>query len=141
MKTIKYHPSLKIIAKAMSDLKGAGIIRTKNLVGDLGEYYCKVLLDIELHGSPVEQGFDGYDSQRNRVEIKTRRTPKSQAKVIFRSFSFKYCLYVELTEFYEVAKILRIEKKNLLNQLDGIGDRLSISKLNKSNPKILYLKK
>ncbi|MFZ2432209.1 MAG: hypothetical protein WAW57_13780, partial [Lutibacter sp.] len=93
----KSRPELKLIAESLKTLKAEGSIRTKNLVGDLGEYYCQELLTIVLC-KIVEKGFDGHDSDGKKVEIKTRREPTKTAKVIFRGFNFDYCLFVELNE-------------------------------------------
>ena len=43
-------PELKIIAEALKSLKEKKIIRTKNLVGDLGEYYCKEYFGLNSKG-------------------------------------------------------------------------------------------
>jgi len=106
---MKIHPELKKIAKSMKILHRDGVIRSKNLVGELGEYYCKELFNLEMHHNIVNEGFDGYDVDRNKVEIKTRRTPEGKSKVIFRGFTFSYCLFVELNEFYEPVLILKME--------------------------------
>lgn len=42
------------IAHALKALKEAKVIRTKNLVGDLGEYYCSQIFNIQLHMCPVK---------------------------------------------------------------------------------------
>jgi len=124
-------PELKVIAESLKSLKEDGIIRTKNLVGDLGEYYCQELFSITLNDSTVETGYDGYDTSGKKVEIKTRRQPNNKAKVIFRSFDFHYCLYVELNEYFEPIEILKISVSELLKYLDKKGDRLSVGKLKK----------
>ncbi|MBU3010711.1 hypothetical protein KO506_04820 [Polaribacter vadi] len=125
---IKTRPELKIIAESLKTLKSEGIIRTKNLVGDLGEYYCQELLKIELC-KIVEKGFDGFDTNGKKVEIKTRRQPTKSAKVIFRGFEFDYCLFVELNEYFEPISILKIDSKEIVENLDKKGDRLSVRKL------------
>lgn len=126
-------PELKIIAEALKSLKAKKIIRTKNLVGDLGEYYCKEIFGFKLEVNTVNKGFDAIDQDGLKVEIKTRRTPDGKSKVIFRSFDFDYCLYVELNEFYEPIQILKIEVNELVNNLEKNYKRLSVSKINKIN--------
>ncbi len=125
---LKSRPELKLIAESLKTLKAAGIIRTKNLVGDLGEYYCQELFNIELC-KIVEKGYDGIDSDGKKVEIKTRREPTKSAKVIFRGFDFDYCLFVELNEFFEPICILKIDSQEIQRNIDVKGDRLSVSKL------------
>lgn len=132
---LKYRPELKLIAESLKTLKADGVIRTKNLVGDLGEYYCQELLSIVLC-KIVEKGFDGHDAYGKKVEIKTRREPTNSAKVIFRGFEFDYCLFVELNEFFEPISILQIDSKEIQKYLDKKGDRLSVHKLKNKTKKI-----
>ena len=124
-------PELKIIAEALKSLKDKSIIRTKNLVGDLGEYYCKEYFGLTLEENAVNKGFDAIDNEGKKVEIKTRRTPVGKSKVIFRSFDFDYCIYVELNEFYEPIQFLKIEVNELVNNLEKNYKRLSVSKIKK----------
>lgn len=124
----KTRPELKLIAESLKSLKADGIIRTKNLVGDLGEYYCQEFFEIELC-KVVEKGFDGFDLNGKKVEIKTRRQPTKSAKVIFRGFEFDYCLFVELNEYFEPISILKIDCQEIVEKLDLKGDRLSVRKL------------
>lgn len=124
---------LKVIAFAMKSLKEAGIIRTKNLVGDLGEYYCKELFDLKIEDNAVNKGFDAIDKESRNVEIKTRRTPEGKSKIIFRNFDFSYCLYVELNEFYEPTLIIKVEVNEILKNLEKNYNRLSVSKIKKIN--------
>ena len=63
-------PELKIIAEALKSLKNKNIIRTKNLVGDLGEYYCKEYFGLTLEENAVNKGFDAIDKEGKKVEIK-----------------------------------------------------------------------
>jgi hypothetical protein len=131
-------PELIHMAKAMSSLKAKGIIRTKNLVGDLGEHYCQELFGIKLC-EIVTKGFDGYDINGKKVEIKTRREPTKSAKVIFRGFEFDYCLFVELNDTYLPITITKIECDEIFKNVDNKGDRLSVSKLkNKTRNSIVY---
>ena len=117
------------IAHALKALKEAKVIRTKNLVGDLGEYYCSQIFNIQLNDTTVEKGFDGYDEHNKRVEIKTGREPANRSKIIFRGFEFDYCLYVELNEFFEPCKILKIDVEEIKQNLEAKKDRLSVGKL------------
>ncbi|MFM7895344.1 MAG: hypothetical protein ACKO8L_05305, partial [Flavobacterium sp.] len=53
------------------------------------------------------------------------------SKVIFRSFEFDYCVYVELNEFYEPIQFLKIEVNELVNNIERNYKRLSVSKIKK----------
>jgi len=133
-------PELKVIAEALKSLKAKNVIRTKNLVGDLGEYYCKEKFGLKLEENAVNKGFDAIDKEGKKVEIKTRRTPEGKSKVIFRNFEFDYCIYVELNEFYEPIQFLKIEVDELVNNLEKNYKRLSVSKIKKIKSTIPFLK-
>ena len=131
-------PELKLIADSLKSLRQDGIIRTKNLVGDLGEYYCSQLFNFTLNLNVVETGFDAIDIEDKEVEIKTLRTPDGKAKVIFRSFDSDYCLYVELSEYFEPVTILKIVKNEIVNNVDKKRDRFSVNKMRKTAHKVVY---
>lgn len=135
---MKIRPELKLIADCLKSLKRDGIIRTKNLVGDLGEYYCSQLFPLTLNKNVVETGFDATDTYGNKVEIKTRRTPEGKAKVIFRSFNFDYCLFIELNEYFEPIIILKVLCGDIKSKLDSKGDRLSVSKMRNTIHEVVY---
>lgn len=126
--TLQFSPELKTIADALKSLRKDSIIRTNNLVGDLGEYYCKKLFNLTLHENPVNEGYDAKDDKGARVEIKTRRLPKDKSKIIFSKMDFHYCLFVELDENFEPVRILKANIKDITKNLDKSGDRLSIKK-------------
>lgn len=131
---------LKIIAEALKSLTHDKIIRSKNLVGDLGEYYCKEMFGLTIVENYVNKGFDAIDNKGLKVEIKTRRIPDGKSKVIFRGFDFDYCLYVELDEYFELNRIVKVSSFEIQNNLDKRGDRLSVSKINKTKHVLVYTK-
>jgi hypothetical protein len=122
-------PELRLIADSLKLLKNDGIIRTKNLVGDLGEYYCSQLLNLTLNNNVVEKGYDAKDSNGKKVEIKTRRIPEKSAKINFKSLDFDYYLYIELNEYFEPREILKIPQTEISKNLETTRNRLSVGKL------------
>ena len=80
---IKEIPELKKITDCFKSLKEKGIIRSNNLVGDLGEYYCEQSFGITLSKNKVQKGYDGTDKKGKTVQIKTRKTPNGGASVCF----------------------------------------------------------
>lgn len=120
-------PELKSITESLKVLEDGKIIRTKHLVGDLGEYYCKEFSNLTLN--KAETGYNAIDNNGKKVEKKTRKLPSNQSKVIFRSFDFDYCLYVELNQYFEPTCIIKIESSELRNNLEKQGHRLSVSKI------------
>jgi len=123
------------ISVALKSLYDKGIIRTKSLVGELGEYYCKELLGVKLC-NVTEKGYDGFDMKNRKIEIKTRRLPNNSSKVSFKSFDFDYCLYVELNEFFQVKSILKIRKKEILKCKEKDRNRLSVGTIKKKTKHI-----
>ena len=133
LEKFEIRPELKIIAHLLKKLKDDRIIRTKNLVGDLGEYYCRVVLNLKLENNVVNKGFDAKDKDGNRVEIKTRWSPTNKSKVIFKGFNFNYCLFVELDDFFLPKSILKIDVKEIIKNLDADGERMSVGKIRNTN--------
>lgn len=131
-------PELKIIADSLRTLKADGIIRSKNLVGDLGEFYCEQLFTLALNKSTVTKGFDALDLDKKKVEIKTRREPTNSGKIIFRSLDFDYCFFVKLDEFYDLELIRKITIVEIRENLDKKGDRLSFSKIKKLGEEVFF---
>jgi hypothetical protein len=62
------------IYKSLIDYK---IIRTRRIVGDLGEYYATLYMGLTLNENVNEKGVDAYDERGNKYEIKTRRVYES----------------------------------------------------------------
>jgi|TARA_B100001964_G_C14213666_1_gene591665 hypothetical protein len=68
---------LNVFGKLFSDLKEFGIVKSRRIVGDIGEYYaCKELV-LTRNTNNVEKGFDAFDSNGDTYEIKTRRVYES----------------------------------------------------------------
>ena len=126
---IKDIPELKVISDCYKSLKARGIIRSNNLVGDLGEYYCEQNFGIKLCENKVQKGYDGIDENENTVQIKTRKTPLGTASVHFKNLEFNYCLFVELNENYELIEVLKISKEEIDRNLNIDKKRLSVSKI------------
>ena len=68
---------LNAFGKLFSDLKESGIVKSRRIVGDIGEYYaCKELV-LTRNTNSVEKGFDAFDANGDTYEIKTRRVYES----------------------------------------------------------------
>lgn len=63
--------------KLYCDLVSEGIIRSRRIVGDLGEYYASKELNLTLHENKNAKGVDGIDNNGIKYEIKTRRVYES----------------------------------------------------------------
>ncbi|MBK6819429.1 MAG: hypothetical protein IPG85_07430 [Bacteroidetes bacterium] len=69
------------MAKANAALVEAGIIRSKRVVGDIGEYYACKKLNLVLCNNKIQKGFDAIDINGNTYEIKTRRVYQSSRRI------------------------------------------------------------
>lgn len=58
-------------------LQTEGIIRSRRIVGDLGEFYASRELKLTLNENKNEKGVDAYDKKGIKYEIKTRRVYES----------------------------------------------------------------
>ena len=54
-----------------------GIIRSRRIVGDLGEFYASQELNLTLNENKNEKGVDAIDKKGVKYEIKTRRVYES----------------------------------------------------------------
>ncbi len=130
--------TLKKIVDAHSSLRDYGVIRSKLLVGDLGEYYCEKLGLIDRDSNKVKKGFDGFDSDGKRVQVKTRTNPKNSAKIGFRNLEFDYCLYAELDDYYQLTSIRKVTRTMIKKNLNKAKDGISVGNLKKLNSEIVY---
>lgn len=133
-------PELKIISNCFTSLKEKGIIRSNNLVGDLGEYYCATKFSIKLSQNKVQKGYDGKDEKGHTVQIKTRKTPKGNAVVYFKNLDFDYCLFIELNNVYEIIDALKIFKEEIDKHICSKRKRLSVSKIKNHTKNISLIK-
>ena len=75
--------SVKItaFAKAYEQLEKSGVVRSRRIVGDIGEFYACQRLNLVLCGNQNQEGFDASDKQGRTFEIKTRRVYTSGRRV------------------------------------------------------------
>jgi len=126
------------IADSHALLRKHGVIRSKVMVGDLGEYYCEDLGFITKDDNKVKRGYDGLDKYGKRVQVKTRTSPNNRAKLSFKNLEFDYCLYVELNNNYQLVSISKVDKSIIETNLNKAKDGISVGNLKKSNPEVVY---
>jgi len=68
---------LNIFGELFIQLKESGIVDSRRIVGDIGEYYACDEMGLIRNMNNTEKGFDAKDSQGNTYEIKTRRVYES----------------------------------------------------------------
>jgi hypothetical protein len=64
-------------AKAYNELETSGIIRSRRIVGDIGEFYACRRLNLHISSKKNEKGIDASHSNGLTFEIKTRRVYES----------------------------------------------------------------
>ena len=68
---------LNVFGELFIKLKESGIVHSRRIVGDIGEYYACDEMGLIRNLNNTEKGFDAKDSQGNTYEIKTRRVYES----------------------------------------------------------------
>ena len=72
--------AINVFAHLFNKLEVAGIVRSRRVVGDIGEYYACKRLNLELSNSLNQKGFDAIDIEGRTFEIKTRRVYQSDRR-------------------------------------------------------------
>ncbi|MBS1684407.1 MAG: hypothetical protein JSS76_06615 [Bacteroidetes bacterium] len=136
----KTHPSLSQISEALKTLTDEGIIRTNNLVGELGEYYvCQML---GLRRQPISsKGYDATDADGKHVEIKTRREPQPTAKIAFTQIKFHYCYFIELNYAFEPVEIRKVTVAQLKKHFEKGYTRVNVKKMKSISKPVWSVKK
>lgn len=68
---------LNIFGELFTKLKDSGVVRSRKIVGDIGEYYACNKLGLIQNKNNTEKGFDAKDTNSKTYEIKTRRVYES----------------------------------------------------------------
>lgn len=71
---------IKKFGKIYNKLIQENIIKSKRVVGDLGEYYAAKQLSLALNTNFSEKGYDAVDENGETYEIKTRRVYDSERR-------------------------------------------------------------
>jgi hypothetical protein len=68
---------LNTFGKLFLELQETGLVSSRRIVGDIGEYYACKEMGLIRNENNVEKGFDAKDALGNTYEIKTRRVYES----------------------------------------------------------------
>lgn len=122
MKELTNLEIIKLYGDCIKELKTRNLIRTSNVVGELGEYlaidyYCRTpgLLDLQLAQVGTEF-FDAKNNNEERYSIKstTRKNTGVFHGLNLREFSeqedqkFEYLIIVSFDELYSVLRIIEV---------------------------------
>lgn len=109
-------------AKAYDELEESGIIRSRRIVGDIGESYACKRLGLIISESKTEKGVDARDKNGLTFEIKTRRVYDSERRISetrrlnnLVGKSADYLIVVALDRTFKCAGMWLIPMQNLTN--------------------------
>lgn len=109
-------------AKVYIDLEEKGIIRSRRIVGDIGEFYACRQLDLEINSNKTEKGIDARHKNGLTFEIKTRRVYKSDRRLSearrlnnLDGKSANYLVVVTLDRAFKCAGMWLIPMKKIVN--------------------------
>lgn len=109
-------------AKAYDELEESGIIRSRRIVGDIGEFYACRRLGLVISESRNEKGIDARDKKGLTYEIKTRRVYESGRRISetrrlnnLVGKSADYLIVVALDRKFKCAGMWLLPMKNLTN--------------------------
>lgn len=78
---VKIKRAINEFATAYNNLEDSGIIRSRRIVGDIGEYYARKRLNLKLSDNRNEKGIDATNNIGLTFEIKTRRVYESGRRI------------------------------------------------------------
>jgi hypothetical protein len=109
-------------AKTYLDLEKNQIIRSKRIVGDIGEFYASKRLNLSLSENKNEKGIDAYNYSGLTFEIKTRRVYESgrrnsNARRIngLKGKSADFLIVVTLDKSFKCSGMWIMPMKNIIN--------------------------
>ncbi|MET3507878.1 hypothetical protein [Halalkalibacter oceani] len=128
IKSLSDNDLIKAYGEVINELKKRGIIRSKNLLGDLGEYvainhYCSTTGLPKLQPAPIgTQNIDAISVKGDRYSIKS--TTGKVTGVFYglnepnsiepESQKFEYIIVVKFNEDYILEKIIELNWENFL---------------------------
>lgn len=118
----KKRKEIEKFGQIYQSLQEENIIRSKKVVGDLGEFYACQYLNLTLNQNKNEKGVDAFDKKGAKYEIKTRRvyesgrrTSKSRRLNNLAGKDSKYLVVVALDRGFRCAGMWLMPMKNVKN--------------------------
>lgn len=114
--------AIKNFALSYLKLQETGIIRSRKVVGDIGEYYACERLNLKLCSNTNEKGLDAISHNGLTFEIKTRRvydsdrrTSKTRRINSLKGKNADYLIVVTLNHAFECSGMWIMPMKNVIN--------------------------
>lgn len=118
----KYKKAINEFSKLYIELEESGIIRSRRIVGDIGEMYACKYLNLKLNDNKTEKGFDAKHTNGLTFEIKTRRVYESNRRLNkgrrlnnLHDKSADYLIVVTLDRIFKCAGMWLIPMENITN--------------------------
>ena len=119
---VKIQRLLNDFASAFNALEENGIIRSRRVVGDIGEFYACKKLGLLMSEKKNEKGIDARHPNGLTFEIKTRRVYESERRISevrrlnnLVGKTADYLIVVTLDRCFECSGMWLLPMKNLLN--------------------------
>lgn len=112
---------IKKFGKIYNKLIQENIIKSKRVVGDLGEYYASKELNLILNTNNSEKGYDALDENGETYEIKTRRVYDSERRksntrrIRILGKTARWLIVVTLDKSFECNGMWKMMMKNVNN--------------------------
>jgi hypothetical protein len=94
--------------------------KSLGVTAEIGEYKAAKLLKLRRAEGNINKGFDAYDLDNRKVQIKSRvTTSKTQRTGTFSSHKFDYALLVLLSDNYDIKEIYRADHKQIEKAIEN----------------------
>lgn len=127
---VKCRQAINNFAEVYNELQSTGIIRSRRVVGDLGEFYACKRLDLTICENQVEKGIDARSDDGLTFEVKTRRVYESDRRLSkvrrlnkLSGKSADYLIVVALDRSFDCAGMWLMPMKNIK---DAAGAKMQI---------------
>ena len=118
----KEQVAIRNFAQSYLNLQKEGIIRSRKVVGDIGEYYACKRLNLKLSSNKNEKGLDAIGQGGLTFEIKTRRVYDSERRTSetrrinnLIGKNADYLIVVTLNHAFECSGMWIMPMKNIIN--------------------------
>ena len=119
---LKFQKALTDFAKSFTALKENGIIRSRRIVGDIGEFYACKKLGLLISENQTEKGIDARHPNGLTFEVKTRWVYESERRISevrrlnnLAGKTADYLIVVTLEKCFECSGMWIIPMKNIAN--------------------------
>lgn len=119
---VKFQTALTDFAKSFNALQENGIIRSRRIVGDIGEFYACKKLGLIISENKTEKGIDARHPNGLTFEVKTRRVYDSDRRISevrrlnnLVGKTADYLIVVTLDRCFECSGMWILPMNNLVN--------------------------